>query len=135
MVDEKPNLDLISMVQNARMMHDAETRPSEVSGVYWIEAKDKTGTAAAPTPRIGEWVIDTTLTEVDALWEKIKTATEAGKLGYKSKVSTASRVQKQPDHRVIIVRTADADDQADVERVREMLHQLEFNQELRYHRN
>jgi hypothetical protein len=116
---QKPDIDLINMVQKARMQHDADVRPSQVSGAYWIESKDPSG--KAPTSNPAELVINTTVQEVDALWEKVKAATEAGTLGYKSKVSTASRMQKNPDHRVIIVKTYDADDQADVERVRDAL--------------
>lgn len=37
--NEKPNLDLIGMVQQARMQHDAGAAPSQMDAVYWIEAK------------------------------------------------------------------------------------------------
>jgi hypothetical protein len=114
------NLDLIRMVQNARMMHDNETLPSKVSGVYWIECKRKEGDYPAITPRTGEWRIITTLAEVDAVWLKIKAATEAGDLGYKSKVSSISP-DKDANHRLICVRTYDADDKEDVERVQQAL--------------
>jgi len=78
MADEKPNLDLIHRVQAARMQHDDTALPSRIGGVYWIEAKRRTGDERAPTSRAGQWVIPTTLSEVDALWLKIKQATEAG---------------------------------------------------------
>ena len=114
---DKPNLDLIQMVQQARMAHDRAATPSAVSAVYWIESKPLTSTPL-PMPRAGEWVIETTLTEVDALWDKIKAATEKGELGYKSKVSTSpAKGQADPAARVIVVRTVDADDAADVARV------------------
>jgi hypothetical protein len=130
---DKLNLDLIQMVQKARMMHDSEAKPSEMAAVYWIEAKAPNATA--PTSRAGEWVIETDVAEVDALWEKVKTATEAGQLGYKSKVSTASRSpQKGAGHRVIVVRTYDADDMADVERVKRALAALGFEDKIRYTR-
>jgi hypothetical protein len=124
-----PNLDLIRMVQNARMAHDAAAQPSQVSAVYWIEAKRKSE-GAPPTPRAGQWVIETTTAEVDAHWAKIRAATEAGALGYKSKVSTAAR-GGVADSRVIWVVTYDADDSADVERVRAALQSLGFSN-LRY---
>ncbi len=116
-----PNLDLIQMVQHARMLHDAEAIPSEIGGVYWIEVKpDIPG--AAPTSRAGLWLIETDLAGVDALWATVKAATLAGKLGYKSKASTASRGGRGvPDQRVICVCTADRADAADVERVRAAL--------------
>jgi hypothetical protein len=120
----QPNLDLIQMVQRARMQHDRDARPSQVSGVYWIESKPLQE-GLPPTAHAGEWVIETTSSVVDALWERIKAATEAGELGYKSKVSTAPAThQVEPDARMIVVRTRDADDAADVARVEARLRAL-----------
>jgi len=114
-----PNLDLIQAVQRARMAHDAETIPSQVSNVYWVEFK-RAVDGPAPTSRAGRWVIETHLTEVDALWEQIKAATADGRLGYKSKVATISRTADSKA-RAIYVLTVDADDSADVGRVRAAL--------------
>lgn len=130
----KLDLDLIQMVQQARMAHDADAVPSQVAGVYWIEAKCEVETLP-PTSRAGRWIIPTTVSEVDALWEKIKAATRAGKLGYKSKVSTAPRdLGKDRNDRVIHVVTADADNTADVARVREALRELGINENIQYER-
>lgn len=127
------DLDLIQMVQRARMANDAQARPSEVKAVYWIEAKSPTG---APTPRAGAWIIPTTVGEVDALWERVKSATEAGKLGYKAKVSTApSKGQGRTSDRVIHIRVADSDDQTAVERVRQALVDLGIDAALTYSRD
>lgn len=116
------DLDLIQMVQRARMLNDAAAQPSQVSAVYWIEAK---APGAAPTPRAGKWVIPTTVDVVDALWAQVKRATEAGELGYKAKVSTApGKAQGRADARVIHVRVADSDAADDVERVRAALVRL-----------
>lgn len=113
------DLDLIAMVQRARMNHDDHAQPSQVSAVYWIEAKAPN---ASPTPHAGAWVIPTRVTEVDALWAKVKTATEAGKLGYKSKVSTSpAKEQGHPNERVVHVRVADSRDAADMQRVQDHL--------------
>lgn len=117
-MSDPPDLDLIGMVQRARMANDAEAQPSQVAAVYWIEAKRQTP-GAAPTARAGYWLIRTTVREVDALWARVKAATEAGQLGYKSKVATASRANA--DERVIHILTYDAADAADVERVRAAL--------------
>jgi hypothetical protein len=114
-----PNLDLIQAVQRARMAHDAEATPSQVSNVYWIEFK-RAVDGPAPTSRASRWVIETTLAEVDALWEQIKAATADGRLGYKSKVATISRTADS-NARAIYVLTVDADDVADVGRVRASL--------------
>jgi len=127
---EKPNLDLISMVQKARMMHDAEAKPSDIAAVYWIEAKCED--CPPPTSRSGQWVLDTTADKVDDLWAKVKAATVAGKLGYKSRVSTASRSGKSSESRSICVRTYDSTDKADVERIRAALDQLGLEGEWRY---
>ncbi|MDQ7025895.1 MAG: DUF1917 domain-containing protein [Anaerolineae bacterium] len=125
--DDSINLDLIHMVQNARMLHDKEAMPSKVPGVYWIEAKNTTDNTLAPTPRTGEWRIATTVDVVDAVWASIKQATESAKLGYKSKVSTVpAHGQSHRDERLICVRTYDADDGDDVERVRQALAELGF---------
>ena len=118
---QKTELDLIQLVQRARMMHDAEAKPSEVAAVYWIEAKCQAETCQEPTPRAGGWVLDTTADVVDDQWETIKAATVAGKLGSKSKVTTASRSGKSNDSRTLVVRTYDRDDEADVTRVRDAL--------------
>ncbi len=127
MADDKPmppNLDLINMVQRARMLHDREAVPSSMSAVYWIESKPLND-APSPTTRAGEWIIETNTAEVDTLWAKIRQATEAGLLGYKSKVSTsAAKDQSHAAARVIIVRTVDADAVADVARVEAVLREL-----------
>ena len=119
---EKPNLDLINLVQQGRMAHDHQATPSQVSGVYWIEAKAPTDTPG-PTPLAGAWQLLTTVDAVDTQWEKIKAVTEAGDLGYKSKVSTASRDGSSAS-RVIQVLVADSADQAEVDRVRAALDTL-----------
>lgn len=119
------NLDLINMVQNARMAHDDTAQPSQVPGVYWVEAKNQQAAARQPTPRTGEWRIPTSVTAIDALWAQIKQATEAGKLGYKAKASTKpAHGQAGRDERVICVRTYDADDSADVRRVQAALREM-----------
>ncbi|MFW5771932.1 MAG: putative phosphothreonine lyase domain-containing protein [Phototrophicaceae bacterium] len=132
--DDQPNMDLINMVQRARMAHDKQARPSDVAAVYWIEARCQGENCQQPTPRAGQWVLDLDASQVDAAWAQIKAATEAGQLGYKSKVSTASRRQGDPNSRTLAVRTADADDSADVERVRQVLNTLGLPGEWRYER-
>jgi len=117
--NNQPNLDLINMVQNARMMNDETARPSDYAAVYWIEAKRKHGDYPAPTPNTGEWRIKLTVENVDAVWEKVKQATVEGKLGYKSKVSTRpAGGQADPDERLLAVRTYSAEDAEDVARIK-----------------
>ena len=125
MSDSKPNdlnLNLIQMVQAARMMHDETAKPSDYAAVYWIEAKRQMGDYPPPTPNAGEWRIPLTAETVDAVWEQVKSATAAGKLGYKSKVSTRPAAgQSHPDERLLCVRSYDAADEADVERIKQVL--------------
>ena len=128
-----PNLDLIQMVQQARMLHDREAVPSSMNAVYWIESKPLI--AGLPiTSRAGEWLIETTAAEVDDLWAKIRQATEEGRLGYKSKVSTSpAKGQAHTAARLIVVRTYDAEDGTDVARVEAALRQMDM-MTLRYER-
>lgn len=121
---EPPDLDLIQRVQRARMAHDREATPSGVGGVYWIEARRQNDGPTA-TARAGMFVIPTDAQAADALWATVKHATESGELGYKSKVSTASRSGAGND-RVIHVMTYDADDMADVSRIARALEALDI---------
>ena len=116
------NLDLIQMVQRARMLHDQSARPSDYSSVYWIEAKREAGDTPAPTANAGEWRATLPAAQVDAVWERVKALTVKGALGYKSKVSTQGLVSR--DERLLCVRTYDAGDGADVERIGAALRKL-----------
>ncbi len=123
--DERPpdrNLDLIQMVQRARMLHDRSARPSDYSSVYWIEAKRPAGDYPPPTAKAGEWRVALPAADVDAVWERVKALTERGELGYKSKVSTQGLTKR--DQRQLRARTYDAGDRADVERVGAALRKL-----------
>ncbi len=123
------NLDLIQMVQNARMMHDATARPSDYSAVYWIEAKRQEGDYPAPKPDMGEWRAELHRDTVDEVWERVKAATEQGELGYKSKVSTRPALgQTEPEQRLLVIRTYSASDTRDVERVKAVLLEMGLSQ-------
>lgn len=127
-----PDLDLIQRVQRARRLHDAQARPSQTAGVYWIEARPETP-ARPPTARAGRFVLVAQAAAVDAIWARIKAATEAGALGYKSKVSTAPGPgQADPDARLIHICTADSQDAADLARVRAALRALGLPDDLPY---
>jgi hypothetical protein len=68
------------------------------------------------------------------VWQKIKAATEAGKLGDSAKVATAKPNQfaADPNKRVICVYTYDWTDVDDVRRVREELRKLGFVAKIAY---
>jgi hypothetical protein len=106
----------------------ADRKPSEVTNWPWVYAQRKVGDSPAATERCGKWLIFVPVAEVDAVWERIKTATEAGLLGDASKVATAMPNPRaaDPKKRVIRVYTYDADEVADVRRVRDQLRLLGF---------
>lgn len=132
----QPDLDLINMVQNARMMHDKTAKPSDYSAVYWIEAKRAQGDYPDPTPNTGEWRVKLHVDDMDQIWERIKAATVAGELGYKSKVSTRPAAgQTHVDDRLLCVRTYNADDDTDVERVKRVLTEMGLGEGLVYVRD
>ena len=122
---QPPNMDLIHMVQQARMLHDGEAVPSQVSAVYWIESKPKDA-AQLPTAQAGYWLIETDIDHVDALWASVKAATERGVLGYKAKVATSAR-GSDTRQRVIYVCTVDGNASADIKRVHDALAALGIN--------
>lgn len=130
-----PNLDLIALVQAARKTYDAGAQPSQVHAVYWIEA-DREADGPGPTARAGSWVIETNAGEIDGLWAIIRKATREGTLGYKARALTAPRTGGPASpRREIHVVTHDADDKADVERVRAALEALGIQAQMAYHRN
>lgn len=121
---EKPDLDLIHRVQQARMLHDNQATPSQMDAVYWIEAKCPD--CPPPTARSGQWIITIPVVMIDHIWQIIKEATERGDLGYKAKVSTAPRSGQGNSWRAIHICVADSADAADVERVRVALREMDF---------
>lgn len=121
MPDRPIDLALIQMVQRARMAHDADARPSQISAVYWIEVRPDLP-VPGPTARAGLFELAAPAPHIDAVWEQVRAATCAGQLGYKSKVATAPRADD--DTRIIHVLLADAHDAAEVARVRAVLASL-----------
>lgn len=121
MSKQKPDMNLIAMVQQARKLHDQQAQPSAVSAVYWVEAHCEVADCRQPTARAGQWQTRIPLAQVDAVWARVRAATQAGELGYKAKVATAPRADQGEDTRLLVVCTYDSDDQADVERVRAAL--------------
>lgn len=104
----------------------SESKPSEVTEVYWIYAIRKTGTYPPATDRSGKWLIFVHVKDVDEIWAKIKKATEEGELGSSSKVATAkpNPNSADPSRRVICVYTYDWTDREDVQRIGVALSQL-----------
>lgn len=94
----------------------AESKPSRVVEIDWVYALREFGEYPAPTPRSGKWLVFRDVEHVDVMWAKVKSATKAGRLGARSKVSTAkpSPLAIDPADKVICVYTYDSDDVEDV---------------------
>lgn len=84
----------------------------------------------------GKWLVFVNQENVDEVWMNIRKATEAGRLGISSKVSTAkpSPLSSDPARRthVICVYTHDWTNRADVMGVREELRKLGITNKIPY---
>ena len=100
--------------------------PSQVVNVPWLYAMRKKGRYPKANSNSGKWLIFIKFTNVDMVWEKIKTATEKGLLGESAKVSTAAihPFASKPDLKVICVYTYDYTDKDDVMTIRDELRKL-----------
>lgn len=124
-MNERPDLDLIQLVQRARMAHDDQARPSQISGAYWLEAKAPPGARPGPTARAAALRAETDVATVDALWASLRTATQAGQLGYKAKVAAAaSRHSEHSERRELRVLLADREDAQEIARLQAALQAL-----------
>ncbi|MFQ6114621.1 MAG: putative phosphothreonine lyase domain-containing protein [bacterium] len=109
-------------------------RPSTVTNTYWLHAFRKKGVYPESTSNSGKWLVFVPVHKVDQLWKKIKHATEEGKLGGSSKVSTARPNPNATDSstKVICVYTYDWTDQEDVMRIRQQLRDLGVTSKIPY---
>ncbi len=102
-----------------------DERPSRFTGDHYLHA-------TGPEPgegivrRPGKWLIFVSRSRIDALWDQVRRAVKAGRLGHAAKVSTAlpNPLSPDPKKHIICVYTADEDNAVDVRRVREGLRQL-----------
>jgi hypothetical protein len=120
-----PTVELSARAEPSAATIATDDRPSRFTGDYYIHAtgpQPAEGSARRP----GKWLIFVSRSRIDALWETIRRAVEAGRLGHAAKVSTALPDPLSPDPKkhVICVYTADEDDAVDVRRVREVLRQV-----------
>ena len=101
-------------------------KPSEVIDSYWVEAERRQGVYPDHSENGGKWLVFVPLSQVDDVWEKIRCATEEGRLGGSAKISTAkpNPNARDPKTKVICVYTYDWTDEKDVKRVREELRRL-----------
>jgi hypothetical protein len=125
--------DLRTMLREVAAPY-ADSKPSVVCDVPWIYADRKDREYPPPTPQSGKWLVFVRLEQVDAMWKEVKVATEQGRLGHSSKVSTAKRNPNaiDPKAKVICVYTYDWTDRADAMRVRKELYRLGVKEPISY---
>lgn len=130
----KPKVDINDLIKMARKIVAHGDKPSKITEAYWISAERMTGSYPESTSRSGKWLIFIPYKETDKVWAKIKKATEDGKLGERSKVSTAKKNPNAGDQntKVICVYTYDWADGGDVRRIREELRKLGITQKIPY---
>ncbi len=103
-----------------------DSKPSEITSIYWIWAENDKKHYPDSTERSGKWLIFADINKIDEIWKKVKDATENNLLGCFSKVSTAKPNPNAQDSKskVICVYTYDYEDKKDVMRIREELRKL-----------
>jgi len=112
-----------------------DANPSQVTKVYWISAVRRNGSPyPVPSFKSGKWLIFVPNEQVDAVWSKIKKATEEGLLGDSSKVATSKPNPNavSADKKVICVYSYDWTDYDDVMRIRAELRNLGINWKISY---
>ncbi len=114
--------------------NSSDAKPSEFKDAFWIYARRQRGTYPHRTEKSGKWLLFVPTESIDAVWEKIRRATEQGRLGNASKVSTALPKPnfKDTGKRVICVYTCDSDDADDVRQIRAELRKLGFTNKISY---
>jgi hypothetical protein len=112
----------------------SDKNPSEVTDVYWIYASRQKGKYPGSGENSGKWLVFISVDNVDAIWKKIKLATETGLLGGASKVSTAKPNPNATDSnmKVICVYSYDYTDKDDVMRIRQELRKIGIENKIPY---
>ena len=110
-----------------------DERPSRYTGDYYLHATAPHA-ADGSVRRPGKWLIFVSRSRVDALWENVRRAVQAGRLGHAAKVSTAlpNPLSPDPKKHVICVYTGDEEDAADIRRVRAALRALGITWKIPY---
>lgn len=109
--------------------------PSTIDSVFWLFAHDPDIHKEDLDYRyIGKWLLFHPISEIDEKWNIIKEETEAGRLTFQAKVSTAkpNRNATDPDIKVMCVYTQDYRDETDVMRIRELLRKLGYDYPIPY---
>lgn len=108
--------------------------PSQVTDGYWIYAERKTGKYSEATDRSGKWLIFLSPERIDAVWNRVKKATEEGRLGGSAKAATAKPNSNatDPGRKVICVYSYNWEDKEDVMRIRAELRALGIRWKIPY---
>jgi hypothetical protein len=116
------------------MKAQRERKPTKEQRDYWLFAEREIGFYPEHTERGGKWLIFAPSDIVDEVWQKIGQAVKQGKLGSTAKVATAKENPNSTDssRHVICVYTYDADDEADVLRIRSSLRELGITSKIPY---
>lgn len=111
-----------------------EQKPSRTTSVYWLFAERLAGIYPTATERCGKWLIFVPAKNIDAVWKRIRKATEEGLLGSSSKVATAKSnpLAAGSSMKVICVYTYDWKAEDDVKRIRAELRTLGITWEIPY---
>lgn len=115
-------------------MPRSSIQPSEETRLPWVAAQRRQGEYPDDTANSGKWLVFVRSSEVDEVWQRIKTATEEGRLGNRAKAATAApnRLARNPNRKVICVYTYDWTDEQDVRRVRQELGKLGITWKIAY---
>lgn len=135
-VDALIRAGAISRADRPKAAYEASTWlfPSLNIDDYWIWANLDVGEYPEHTERGGKWMLFMPASDVDEHWSRVIQAFDAGSLGNSAKVATARKNPTAPNakERVICVYTYDADDYADVSRIRQALREIGYTRKLAY---
>ncbi len=115
------------------MRQEKYLSPSKITTEYWIYAEgSREGCYQDGQTYVGKWLVFVPHDSVDEVWERIRQATQKGRLGIAAKVSTSRPSgYKSPDH-VICVYTYDFRDKANVGEVLMRLREIGITGKLYY---
>lgn len=107
--------------------------PSEDLSTPWLVAENLRKNYPKPTKNSGKYLLFFDKSEIDHVWELIRTHTYSGALTRHAKVSTAlKRNNSNNDSHVVCIYTYDYNDEKDMADVKEKLKQLGFVNKIPY---
>lgn len=116
-----------------KQLYASSENPSKDLSAVWKSCANPTLKEFKSNEHTGKWCLVFLPEEVDSAWEKITQATREGKL-LLVKCSTALGAMRFGTH-LVCVYTKNWSDNEDVQKTREVLRELGFNQPLKYKRD